>query len=241
MPHKVAVIPHLDDLTPEGRAVGAINTIFFRPNPSSPNGASLFIGHNTDTIGIRDAFLANVPAATLDTSRGKPGLIIGGGGTCRAAIYALQNFLHCRPIYILNRDVSEVDAVLAECRLRNPDAAASLVHLATLEQTQNLAVVPRLVVSAIPDFTPSTPEEKMVREALGVVLGREQGGALLEMCYHPSPKTQISLLAKDAGWQVIGGIEAMVGQGLEQAKLWTGITVDEDLRDAARAAVRPKQ
>jgi quinate dehydrogenase len=241
MPHKVAVIPHLDDLTPEGRAVGAINTIFFQPNPSSTSGTPLFIGHNTDTIGIRDAFLANVPSSTLEAARGKPGLIIGGGGTCRAAIYALQNFLHCSPIYILNRDVGEVDAVLSECRTRNPEAAAKLVHLATLEQAQGLESVPGLVVSAVPDFTPNTPEEKMVREALGVVLKREGKGALLEMCYHPSPDTQISQLASGAGWQVIGGIEAMIGQGLEQAKLWAGITVDENLRDAARAAVRPKQ
>jgi quinate dehydrogenase len=45
-------------------------------------------------------------------------------------------------------------------------------------------------------------------------------------------------MATNLGWQVIMGTEAMVGQGLEQARLWTGIEVQESLREAARAAVR---
>jgi len=42
----------------------------------------------------------------------------------------------------------------------------------------------------------------------------------------------------ELGWQVIVGTEAMIGQGLEQARLWTGLEIQELQRDAARAAVR---
>ena len=240
MPHKVAVIPHLDNLTDEAKAVGAVNTIFFeRSHSSDPNAPLVFTGHNTDTIGIRDAFRFNVPSHNLSRCKGRPGLVVGGGGTCRAAIYALQQFLGCSKIYIVNRDASEVEAVLKECRERN--AAEHLVHVASVEQTQSLEA-PALIVSAVPDFEPRTAEEKTAREILSSFLSRknEARGALLEMCYHPSPDTQISRLATQAGWQVIGGIEAMIGQGLEQSKLWTGITVDEKQREAARSAVRPK-
>ncbi|KPI35163.1 Quinate dehydrogenase [Cyphellophora attinorum] len=240
MPHKVAVIPHLDDLTDEAKAVGAVNTIFFRRNDIK-DGPLRFTGHNTDTIGIRDAFRFNVSSETLNSCRGRPGLIVGGGGTCRAAIYALQQFLGCSKIYIVNRDASEVEAVLKECRARN--AAEHLVHVATLDQAEGLEA-PGLIVSAVPDFEPKTPEEKTARAILSSFLNQQQQqglkGGLVEMCYHPSPDTHISRMAAEAGWKVIGGIEAMIGQGLEQSKLWTGIEVTEKLRDAARKAVRPK-
>lgn len=240
MPHKVAVLPHLDALTNEAEAVGAVNTIFFNRDPTNPDAPLNFIGHNTDTIGVRDAFRFNVSEDRLSNCRGRPALIIGGGGTCRAAIYALQQFLGCSKLYIVNRDASEVDAVLDECRKRN--AADDLIHVSSVEQAEQLEA-PGLIVSAVPDFPPKTVSENAVRDILRHFLRtqeQERRGALLEMCYHPSPDTQISKLAAEEGWQVIGGIEAMIGQGLEQSKLWTGVTVDETLRDAARGAVRPK-
>lgn len=229
MPHKVAVIPFLDALTPEAEAIGAVNTIFVR---YGPDGQRLFHGTNTDCIGIRDSFLNNVPRSSVDAYRGKPGLIIGGGGTCRAAVYALQRSMGCSTIYIINRDKSEVDAVIAECRARG--TGEGLIHVATPEQARSLPP-PVAVVSAVPDFTPQTAAEKSVREILHHFLNAaETKGALLEMCYHPSPNTQITQLAIAAGWQVIGGIEAMIGQGLAQASLWTGLNFTEESRVAAR-------
>lgn len=228
MPHKVAVIPYLDELTPEGQAIGAINTIFFR---TAKDGRRIYCGTNTDCLGIRDAFLTHTAGSPY---RGKPGLVVGGGGTCRAAVYTLQNFLGCSPIYIINRDAAEVETVLQECRARG--AADNLIHVSTVAQGEGLKP-PGAIVSAIPDFTPVTEGEKTVRKILITFLGSQEKGALLEMCYHPSPDTQISQLAASLGWQVIGGVEALIGQGLAQATLWTGIEIDERLRDITRAAV----
>lgn len=229
MPYKVAVIPHLDELTDEGRSIGAVNTIVLK---AGPNGSRIYCGTNTDCLGIRDAFFTNVRGSPY---RGKPGLVVGGGGTCRAAVYALQRFMGCSPIYIINRDASEVEAVLQECQARG--LGENLIHVSTTEQARKLAA-PGAVVSAVPDFTPVTENEKAVREILSIFLNAGEKGALLEMCYHPSPDTEISKLALGAQWQVIGGIEAMIGQGLAQASLWTGIEIDDRLRDVARTEVR---
>jgi len=57
---------------------------------------------------------------------------------------------------------------------------------------------------------------------LSVFLGKEGKGAILEMCYHPTPFTEIAKVSKEKGWQVILGTEAMIYQGLEQDRLWTG-------------------
>jgi len=58
MPHKVAILKHLDSLTPESRDVGACNTLFVRNDPTTNR--RLYIGTNTDVVGIRDAFYRNM-------------------------------------------------------------------------------------------------------------------------------------------------------------------------------------
>jgi quinate dehydrogenase len=227
MPHKVAIIPHLDNLTTEGKAIGAINTIFLR-FPKSPSGAPDFsaqpsrIGTNTDCIGIREALLQNVPPPQILKAKGKPGMIIGGGGTCRAAVYALKHFLGCETVYILNRDASEVSAVVSECLAAG--FGDNIIHVTSLSQASELPK-PGLVISAIPDFEPRTENEIMARNLLGYFLSQDEGeekGAVLEMCYHPSTNTAITRLAREKGWQVVPGTEAMIWQGVEQEMLWTG-------------------
>ena len=230
MPFKVAIIPQLDELTPEGEAIGAVNTVFIRPDEE---GRRKYCGTNTDCIGIREAFLQNVSNPSV--YQGKPALVVGGGGTARAAVYALQNYLGCSHIYMVNRDASEVKAVIDECNARG--FGKDIIHVATIEQAEQLEA-PGAIVSAVPDFAPVSEDEKMARQVLAAFLRSPDKGALLEMCYHPSPKTEISGLATNLGWQVITGTEAMIGQGFEQARLWTGIEVQGDLREAARAAVR---
>jgi quinate dehydrogenase len=231
MPYKVAVIPLLDELTPEACAIGAVNTVYPRPDPVNPAKARYW-GTNTDCIGIRDAFLANVPDPTA--YYGRPGLVVGGGGTSRAAVYALQHFFACTPIYIINRDAAEVAAVQSECVARG--LTTDLIHITSVTEAQSLPP-PGAIVSAIPNFTPSTPAEQMVRQILTAFLSQPHKGALLEMCYHPSPHTQIAALAARYDWQVILGTEALIGQGLEQAKLWTGVEITPEILRRVRVAV----
>jgi len=214
MPHKVNIIPYLDVLTPEGEAIGAVNTIFLR---SAPDGTKLLCGTNTDCIGIREAILQNTSKVDAESMKGKPGMIIGGGGTCRAAVYALKNFLECSEIYLVNRDKSEVDAVIAECTAKG--FGGNLRYIASVAEAESLPG-PRVVVSAIPDFEPKSEDEKRARGIVETMLGKKEKGAILEMCYHPSPDTAVARIAKRSGWQLIGGIEAMIWQGLEQDKIW---------------------
>jgi len=233
MPFKVAVIPYLDELTEAGHAVGAINTIFYR---YGPDGQRRYVGTNTDVLGIQDAFLNHVEGAPY---KGKPGLVIGGGGTCRAAVYALRNLLGCSPIYIVNREQSEVESVMSEYTSRG--AGVDLIHVATVRQAESLTP-PSIAVSAVPDFAPTSLNEQVARDVIKTFLrGRDGASSLLEMCYHPSPDTAISRLAIEAGWQVIGGVEAMIGQGLAQASLWTGIEIDDSLRDRVSSRVKHGQ
>ncbi|KAH7079900.1 hypothetical protein BKA63DRAFT_505270 [Paraphoma chrysanthemicola] len=213
MPHKVAIIKHLDGLTPEGRDVGAVNTLFLR---EGPNGERLFMGTNTDVIGIRESFFRNAPAESYE---GRPALVIGGGGAARSAVYALRTWMKVSKIYLVNRDASEVQAVLDECTARG--YGEGLVHVSTAAQAEQLEGV-GAIVACVPNFTPKTPEEQEARRVLEVFVQKSHKGAILEMCYHPSPYTEIAEISQSAGWQVILGTEAMIYQGLEQDRYWTG-------------------
>ena len=214
MPFKVAIIPHLDMLTPEGEAIGAVNTIFLR---NSPSGKRLLCGTNTDCIGIREAVLQNVDKEVSKAFKGKPGMVIGGGGTCRAAVYAVKNFFECSEVYLVNRDKSEVDQVISECKSKG--FGDNLRYVSTVEEAERLAA-PAVIVSAIPDFPPKTEEEIRTRAVIETFLGKKEKGVVLEMCYHPSPETAVAGLVESNGWTLIGGSEAMIWQGLEQDKVW---------------------
>jgi quinate dehydrogenase len=221
MPFKVSIIPHLDSLTAEGKAIGAVNTIWWN---TTPEGKRQLCGTNTDCIGIREAILQNVDKGQVQKMKGKAGMVIGGGGTSRAAVYALKTFLGCTEVYLVNRDKSEVDAVIDECASKG--FGSGLKYVSTVSEAQKLAA-PSVVVSAIPDFPPKTEDETRTRKVIEILLGKEEKGAILEMCYHPSPRTEIDALARKSGWQVIPGTEAMIWQGFEQDRVWLGKSVSE--------------
>jgi quinate dehydrogenase len=210
MPHKIEIMQYLDELTPEARTVGACNTIFRR--------GDMLVGTNTDTIGVRESFQQNVanPESVL---YGRPGLVIGGGGAARSAVYALVQFLKCTKVYLVNRDEGEVQAVISWCKEQG--YGDGLIHVSTPSQAEALEG-PGAIVSCIPNFPPVTDAEKTARAVTEVFLNKPHKGAILEMCYHPTVWTAIAELSQKAGWQVILGTEAVIYQGLEQDRYWTG-------------------
>jgi len=233
MPHKVAILPHLDALTEEGRDCGAVNTIIIQ---TDPNGKRTYIGTNTDVTGIRESFYQNIPNPD-QVFHNRPGMVIGGGGAARSAVYALRRMMHCKPVYLVNREKSEVDAVIEECKAKG--FGQNLIHVETLEQAEALEG-PGAIVSCVPDFPPKTEKEHQARNVLQCMLSKEHKGAILEMCYHPSPWTEIGGLSERAGWQVILGTEAMIYQGLEQARLWTGKELHELPIEKVKATIEAK-
>jgi shikimate dehydrogenase len=76
-PGKQAVIPLLDDLSPDARALGAVNTVVFGRDGRA-------VGHNTDWSGFAEAFRRNLP----DVRRSRV-VQFGAGGAGAAVAHAL--------------------------------------------------------------------------------------------------------------------------------------------------------
>ncbi|OAL45306.1 NAD(P)-binding protein [Pyrenochaeta sp. DS3sAY3a] len=231
MPHKVAILKHLDGLTQEGSSVGAVNTIFVREDES---GKRSYIGTNTDVIGIRDAFAYNVDASKFHN---RPALVIGGGGAARSAVYALRTWMKASSIYLVNRDPEEVRAVIDECAAQG--YGSSLIHVSSVEQAQALEGV-GAIIACVPNFSPMTPAEHEARAIISHFLARAHKGAVLEMCYHPTTWTEIAEISQNAGWQVVLGTEALIYQGLEQDRYWTGLEVSQLPVEQVQQAVAAK-
>ncbi|MCT1523639.1 shikimate dehydrogenase family protein [Sphingobacterium hotanense] len=81
IPYKQAVIPYLDELSPEAKAIGAVNCIQIIQTPGK---APYLIGYNTDVIGFMNSL------APLLTEDHKHALILGNGGATKAVCYALE-------------------------------------------------------------------------------------------------------------------------------------------------------
>ncbi|HSX08974.1 MAG TPA: shikimate dehydrogenase [Candidatus Saccharimonadales bacterium] len=75
IPHKVAVMPHLDEVEDIAKKIGAVNTIV------NENGR--LIGYNTDWLGVL------IPLESVTNLENKTVALIGAGGAARAVAYAV--------------------------------------------------------------------------------------------------------------------------------------------------------
>jgi shikimate dehydrogenase len=76
-PCKQTVIEHLDELSPEAEALGAVNTVVLRDGRA--------VGHNTDLTGFAGSFERGLADASLRSV-----LLIGAGGAGAAVAHALR-------------------------------------------------------------------------------------------------------------------------------------------------------
>lgn len=75
-PCKEAVLPLLDEVSPEARQIGAVNTV-------TVDGAGRACGHNTDRVGFRRVFEETFGG---DAARGRTVLLVGAGGAGRGCL-----------------------------------------------------------------------------------------------------------------------------------------------------------
>ncbi len=80
IPHKQNILPFLDEISEEARAIGAVNCVKINWRKNKP----YLTGYNTDMYGFRDALLHFIPGHI------EKALILGNGGAAKAVRYALQ-------------------------------------------------------------------------------------------------------------------------------------------------------
>jgi pentafunctional AROM polypeptide len=217
IPFKVDVIPLLDKLSPAARAIGAVNTII--PRAAGADASSrLLYGDNTDWLAIRDCIQSNL------SSSGGVGaaLVIGAGGTARAAIYALY-ILGAHVVLLYNRTQSKAEA-LADAF---PDVKIEVID--NLDSFDNHGQLLNVIISTVPASATTTDDTTAVGDAVylpGSLFNGDHAaeeGVVVDMAYRPA-ETPLLALAKISGirpWATVPGMEILLAQGYAQFELWT--------------------
>ncbi len=215
IPHKLAVIEHLDALDPHAARVGSVNTIV--------RNDGRLVGSTTDGAGA----LAALRQSGADP-RGQRVLILGAGGSARAIAMTLANEAHPASLTLLARDRGKAERLAHDVRAAAP-VEVRAGELETQRLTDELRDARLLVHTTSVGMAATSSDCLVPREALRPDL------TVFDIVYTPLV-TELGRRAMAAGARVVPGIEMLVHQAAAQFTLWTGRPAPIDVMRAAALA-----
>ncbi|KAJ1917408.1 3-dehydroquinate dehydratase (3-dehydroquinase) [Mycoemilia scoparia] len=225
IPHKQEIIPLLDELTPAGQRIGAINTIIpVRGSESDENSKFKLLGDNTDYLGIVNSIKRVLEANPTNEQpqlrrQLDVGLVIGAGGTTRAALYALHT-LRVPTVYIFNRTFSKAQDLAKEFGdlFENLTAISSLDDLS--QQSLWTSSKANVVIGTVPASAIEFSFPEFIFKSSSSEGASNSISIALDMAYKPR-WTPLLETADRNGWATIPGVQVLIDQGVEQFKRWT--------------------
>lgn len=218
VPHKRAVMAHLDEIDPAAREIGAVNTIV--------NRAGSLFGTNTDAYG----FIESLRAESGFDPRGADAALIGAGGAARAAAFALAK-AGVRTLTIANRSPDKADALASEIAALGVSARGMGLDAPDFPA---ICADAALIVNSSSVGMSGGPAEGASPVPLGAI---PRGCAVYDMVYNPLI-TSLLAQAADAGAKTVGGLPMLVHQGAAAWSLWTGQDAPVEIMfQAAKAAL----
>ena len=202
IPHKVAVIEHLDGLGESAEIIGAVNTVVTRGNK--------YIGENTDGKGFVQAL-----RALIDPS-GKAVVIFGAGGAARAVSVELA-LAGAKAITIVNRSRDSAQALVNLLNEKTGASAGLRLWNSTVDVPADTDIV--INVTSIGLY----PE---VDGRLDLDLASLAPNMVVADGIHNPPRTHLIRGAEARGCRVLDGLGMLVNQGVIGIKYWTGVDVD---------------
>jgi len=215
IPHKMAVMPHLDEIDPMAQHVGCVNTV--------TNDDGRLIGTITDGLGTLRAFTE--AGVSLD---GAKVLFIGSGGAVRAVSFAVAERTQAECVTLVGRTPKRVAAIVDDLRAKTPMQieSGSLDLLADAMATHDV-VVQGTSVGMYPHAEDSLVPKDLLRA----------DQVVFDMVYRPH-KTRLLTDAEAAGCKTILGVEMLINQAVLQFEQWTGVDAPVDvMREAVLTAL----
>ena len=216
VPHKHAALALADSASETARAIGAANTLTF-----DRDGA--IAAENTDAPG----FLAALGVSPKEMTA----LVLGAGGSARAAAWALRE-AGAGEVTVWNRTPERALELARDLGVRaatHPGPADLLVNCTSVGLAAGLDA--GYVVSPSPSGAGALPEAVELQqsatgpEALNSLeLTFDQVGTyahVVDFVYSSSP-TPLLAAAQAHGAHVVGGLEILLGQGALSFEIWTG-------------------
>lgn len=206
MPHKIDVLPYLDEITPAARIIGAVNTVV--------NRGGHLLGENTDGKG----FVKSLTDEGIDL-HGKTVCLLGAGGAARAI--GVECALNgANKIIIVNRN-AERGTALRDAIAENTDAQAEYIPWAGTapvpEQTDIL--VNATCVGLFPDVNacPDIDYETI-----------EKGMIVCDVVFNPAMPVFLQK-ARQRGARTISGLGMLVNQAALNFEIWTDVKAPREV------------
>lgn len=198
VPHKKAVMAYLDVISPEARAIGAVNTIV--------NKDGKLIGHNTDAFG----FTKSVDLEGTFKEWPQTVVLLGAGGAARAVLFALLQRPEVERIHLINRTLVRGELLANEM---DSEGRVYTGSMSDSEWAEVGLLINSTSVGLFPDVT-SLPlrDASVIRPDMLVV----------DIIYKPL-QTQLMLKAGECGATAMNGLGMLVWQGVRAFELWTGV------------------
>ncbi|MFM8700677.1 MAG: shikimate dehydrogenase [Hyphomicrobiales bacterium] len=202
LPHKVAVIKHLDGLGASAEVIGAVNCAVRRDGK--------FIGENTDGKG----FLQSL-REVIDP-KGKKALIFGAGGAARACAVemALAGFTH---LTVVNRNPVRGKVLVDLINSKTPATAELVVWNRNVTVPSDTGIVVNATsIGLYPDI-----DARLDLDMTSI----KPSMVVADIIPNP-PRTLFIRDSEARGCRVIDGLGMLVNQGVIGIKYWTGVDVD---------------
>jgi len=205
LPHKIAVVPYLDELAESAALIGAVNCVVIRDGR--------LIGENTDGQG----FLTSL-RRTVDP-RGKRVVILGAGGAARAITFelALAGAAH---LLVVNREQEMGEDLVADLRERTSVSASAVHWTGTFEVPADTEILINATsVGLFPDVE-AKPDIDYDTLAPGMIVA--------DVIPNP-PRTAFVNEVESRGCTAIDGLGMLVNQAVIGIRLWTGLEADSEV------------
>jgi shikimate dehydrogenase len=214
IPHKQAVMPYLDELTPLARQIGAVNTIF--------HAGDRLIGDNTDAPG----FMADLRAQWPQAVQAGTAFVLGAGGSARAVVYALlmagwrvtilaRRIEPARLIQAGAAVIQQAQGSSAPCNVLKWDALPEAIHSMNTLNTNDHSCL-------IVNTTPVGMHPNVDYSPWPVGLPFPQQVFVYDLVYNPL-ETKLVRSARAGGVGASNGLGMLIEQAALAFERWTGM------------------
>ena len=213
IPHKLSVMDHLDDVSGEAAAVGAVNTISLESD-------GRLVGCNTDVYGLMTALRLTAGLDALPPHA----VVLGAGGVARAAVYGLGGAQGVSRITILNRTVERAERLAESLRGITGKPIDVRPTSAMREAFRDAGLV---VNATSAGMHPNEQDSPVADEAL-----LHPGLTVYDTVFNPLD-TRLMKQARARGARAFGGLDMLVFQGARSFEIWTGLKPSAEVMKAA--------
>lgn len=200
IPHKVSIMPFLDNIDPFAQRVGAVNTVVIEEN-------NRLSGYNTDVYG----FVQAIPEHIRNNLRGKQAAVLGSGGAARAVIAGLED-MEVKKTVVFARNQEKALQITSNFMLLTEKI--DLSGFSMVVNTTPLGMQGK--------HKGVSPLSKYSIDTLPA------GAFVYDIVYRPS-QTKLLQLAQQRGLLTLNGLDMLVLQGARGFYLWTGIEPPVDI------------